>query len=237
MTDAIDALISGAQNAAGQIADGPSNLPAVASNSNNAVATHQPAGAAAAMTLEDLAAGSMSVDAYLKVSYYGFTVGDDPTLFKSAKVKIRPEEVFPHKSIRITVANKTTYFRSANGQTELRSGKPWAQVKADAAKADPKCTGDYDAADVPFTLLEDLKDASGKVILEAGKRVGYTTSITGMKPFRDFTKKVLLKYDRDTDIVGEIGHFAKFENGNKWGFLTFGEPESWQSAEALANAA
>lgn len=230
----IDALIEQAKKNAGAAVEPTANALTTSDPGKTEVANYNQPGPA--MTLEDIAAGSLDVDAFLKITYPGISVGDDTAMFDTIKVKIRPSEVVPHKAVRWTVGNNTSYRKSYDGQREAKTGAPWKAIVAEAMRLDPKCTGDYDSADVPFTLLEPLKLKKGEV-LEAGKRLGYTTSITGMKPFRAFTKEVLLKHDRDADLIGTLVHEPRTKDGNRWGVLSFGEAKSWVSADDMADAA
>ena len=90
--------------------------------------------------------------------------------------------------------------------------------------SDPRCKGAYDAADITMTLLEDLKDKSGKkVLFESGLVLGHSTSDSSFKDFRRFWQKLKKK-----GLVGEVVRcrlgYEMIEgksNGYVWGITKF----------------
>lgn len=165
------------------------------------------------------AEASMAVDHYLKVDKYGLHVGDDKAQFDDMAVTIKLSEVILGDSVRYTAGGKTTYHKTYDGVRAV-NGKPWAEVVQTAQQMDPNCKGDYPMAEIPMTLTESLKLKSGDVV-EAGKRIGYTTSITGYKTFIAWAKEARAAYGEDAAVKVQLGWTPQKKNGNEWGEVTF----------------
>lgn len=182
-----------------------------------------------AMSLEDSLSDSLQVDAWLKLTEYGIHVGDDNFPHQSLKVGIIAEGILPHRAVRITIGKKTLFFRSANGQTEDRTGEPWLNVVRNCMAQDPtRCKGDYQSWSIPFIAVEDIKNPTGNVVCPAGSTLGHSVPATGGKFFQPFLKKVLLANPRDAVIVGTIFHKKLSNEGNNWGVLDFGDLTAWK---------
>jgi len=214
---AAQALTQNAQNAAGAVV--------TTANTNTAVA---PAGTPGTpMSLEDSING-MAVDTFLKLKFEGIYVKEDATPFTELKVRLRGSDIAYHKAVRF--GNPATYRRSYDGVREARSGKPWAEVVAQAMAADPKCTGDYDAYDLPFTLTADMVSMlkPGTVLVPAGAVVGYSTAITAGKATKAFIKNVIMPLGKHNLIEGVVKLDKKSTDKGKWGILDFGDITNWK---------
>jgi hypothetical protein len=223
---AAQALTQNAQNAAGAVV--------TTANTNTAVA---PAGAPGVpMNIEDSING-MSVDCFLKLKFEGIYVKEDATPFEKLHVTIRGSDIAYHKAVRF--GNPATYKRSYDGVREARSGKPWAEVVAQAMAADPKCTGDYDAYDLPMTLTADLVSllTPGKVLVPAGAVVGYSTAITAGKATKEFIKNVIMKLGKGNLLAGTVTLDKKNTEKGKWGILAFGDVSMWKLVDEDAQQA
>lgn len=212
------AMTHGAQaNAAGQ-----ANLPTSAPSTS--VTTGSPG---AALSLEDSVAG-LTVDGFIKLKYEGIYFKEDPTPFQEILVRIRGSEIAPHRAVRF--GNPATYKRSYDGQFEARTGRPWHEVVAQARAADPRCTGDYAAFDLPFHIVKDIKSmmVPDKVLAPAGSVVGYSTAITAGKDTKAFVKAVVLPLGKDNLIEGVIKLKKTSNDSGKWGLLEFGDIANWK---------
>ena len=124
---------------------------------------------------------------------------------------------FPYM-VRFNVGGGTKFARSYDGVREARSGHVWADVLALAQAADPKCNGAYDAAEVPVTLDADL--VCGDRIVRAGQNVGFTTPITGFRPFMAWARQARLAFGSD----GEPRVVVSVETRTKAGVRPWGIP-------------
>lgn len=170
--------------------------------------------------------GSMQVKAFLKVEKLGFLIGKDDKIFKEFQVEFHFDEVQPFFGLRYG-QSPAKYERSVDRQVNQKNGKNWAQCIADAQRLDPRCRGDYAAVDIPFTVLEDIKGEDGKVLVEKGEKIGWTSSITNFYDFKDFSKDY---YDLiaagalpgNALVRGKIVHDKrKGGNGDAYGALKF----------------
>lgn len=143
-------------------------------------------------TLDDaLESAGVAVEEFVKVSETGFTLNDKP--FQELDAELSLSDIQIIYSVRFNPPSGGTRFaRSYNGVTEARSGRPWAQVCAEAQAADPKCQGSYDAAEVPLTLIADVK--AGEKTFKAGSRIGFTTPITGYKPLMTWLREAKAEF-------------------------------------------
>lgn len=232
VNDIIAAAIAAAQNnAAAAAAPANTNLPSVQTQ-NTAVSGH--VAPRAPMQLEDAIAG-MSVDGFIKLKHEGIFLRDDPTPFQELKVRIRGSEIAPHKAVRF--GNPATYKKSYDGATEFRTGKSWAEVVAQCQSVDPRCTGDYDAFDLPFHLVNDVMSmiTPGKVLAPAGTVVGYSTAITAGKDVKAFVKNVILHPSNGKDklLEGVIKIKRMANDKGKWGILEFGDLSNWKAVDEM----
>jgi hypothetical protein len=202
------------------------SLPATYEGAGTAVATVTSPGRPIS-TRELLAQGSnnMQVKTFLKVDRVAFLLGKDDTLFKEFEVEFRMSEVVAFFGLRYG-STPARYERSLDRRVNARNGKDWAQCIAEAQRLDQRCRGDYRCVDVPFTVLKDYKSDSGEVLVAAGEKIGWTSSITNFKDFEQFAKDI---YDMiDAGIVGEdvllrgkIKHEKRTGGDNAYGALTF----------------
>lgn len=212
----LDAILAKAKEAAQAVVPAPA--------ASTAVATAAPiTGGRPVTMMEMLQEGGVSVDAYLKVDKPGFTVGTDTeTYHKSLDVEFRLSDAKPYYGLRF--GNPAKYLRSYDRITEARTRKPWAQCQQEAAVIDPRCKGDYRAVDIPFTTLQAVN--AGNKEVEAGGRLGWSSSITNFKIFSDFVTPYYQRIaagELSEDIVlrGKIVHKQQRADGNTWGLLTF----------------
>lgn len=235
MSQSLNDILAAAQAAAAaaQASAGVQANTALATvNNGGAVADVAPVQRGKALSLDDISNGGMNVVAWFKANFSGINVGDDGTPQDEIRVRIRKGDIIAAKSVRF--GDPARYYKSFDGVTESRTGRPWAVVVAECMRQDPKCRGDYSSVDIPFLLMQDLKGKGGKVLAEAGDRIGYTTSITGFKPFDAFRRAVLgAAVSDDTIVEGIIYHKADQNQKGKWGYISFGEPSGWKVVEEV----
>lgn len=215
MSDAVQAAIKAAQE-----------------QSKNAVATVQPGGAvtnyqepARKMGLDDLDSGTLDVDGFIQPKFEGLSLKmQDTDLLKGAA------SIFEEIVARINVGedtavflgakygNKpTTYIKTFDGVNEARGGK-WDAALAKAKLADPNVYT-YKGADIKFTVHEVVKDIKGKEVLPVGTTLGHSSTPTGLKNLKKFTKAVKDAGLTDQDVIVKITNEPRSADGNNWGVL------------------
>lgn len=173
---------------------------------------------AAPLSVDDMMTGSMAVDGWLKVNYYGLFVGGDKTPFTKLKLRLKLSDVAYNYAIKF--GNPAQYLKTYD-RVNCSTGGSWADAQARASRIDPKAS-EYRSADLPFVLTEDIKGANG-VILEAGKTLGHALSTTGWTAFSSLIKKLRDDgIDVNTAVVDlEVGYDPKKTVKGEWGILSF----------------
>lgn len=173
---------------------------------------------AAPLTLDDFTVGSMDVDAFLKVKEFGLLIGTNDTLFKTLDVKINPGAVQVCNAIKF--GNPAQYLKTYDNATCVQGGS-WQNAIARAQQVNPNARP-YPSADIPMTLLTDVKDDDGKVILEKGSTVGHSLSTTNRGEFTNLINELKERGLESTTVKVKLG-FKKRTNkaGNVWGVMTF----------------
>jgi len=187
---------------------------AVAST-NNSNLTQAPA-QGRKMTLDELADNAgMSVDGYLTVKEAGFRSVEGGAYFQTFKGKIDLSEVAVIASIRSTKNGATQFYKSYDGITCAGSGMSFAQAEA-SSRATADKTDVYNTVEVPVELLEDVPG------MEAGKRIGVTPAITGVKLWTAFYEKLRKEGLQNAIVDVQITcKPQKNKKGNEWGIAEF----------------
>lgn len=220
MTSVQDAI-----NSAKNQASTAAQAVAVQQPSANSVAAYQ--APAQRMGLDDLNSG-LSVDGFIQSKFEGLVLKSNA---ESAKGASLIEEAL----VKFTIGDGTSYdvqaceagkygdpaqyIKTYDGVKEVRGGS-WEAAKAKALLADDKFYT-YKSADLKMTLLEDLKDIKGKVLLEAGSTIGNSISATGMKNFRNLIELVKKQVLLNAEIEVKITNEPKSAKGKTWGVLQF----------------
>lgn len=213
MSTAIDDAINQAKAQAAQTAEASTAVATTVQQPQTQVATYQ----ASPVSLDDLTTGSMAVDDWLKVKEFGLFTGSKDTIFKEVKVAINMSEVLPTEVIK--AGNPANYFHTVDRVT-CREGGTWAEAIAKARQIDPMARP-YLSADIPMTVLEDVK-VGDEVIVEAGTVLGHSTSTTNRQNLAAFLKEVKEKgLDEETVEVKITAQKRVNQKGNVWGVLQF----------------
>lgn len=222
---AINAALAQAKAAAAAAAPAaPAQLPAVA-NQNAAPAVVQP-GPRVNMR-QMVAEAGMRPDAYLKVDKAGFLVGKDTKSFlEEIEVEFRLTNAVAFYGLRF--GNPAKYLRSYDRLVEVKSRKSWEACITQAAQQDSRCTGDYAAVDLLMTATADIKGKGDALLLEKGKTLGWTSSITAWGNWVAFVQPIYDLIDagiipNDVMIRGKIKHEQREGNGNLWGVVNFSD--------------
>lgn len=216
--EAVNAAIAQARAAASNVAPTPA-VPALVGSTALAMAGGRPVS-----LREMLAESTAKVDAYLKIVPAGFNIGDDKkSMFEEIPVEFR----FADAKVFYGVRYNKTYEKSFDRIVNARSKRPWADCVAEAQRLDPKCRGDYRGVDVAFTVLETLTAKDGKtVLIEAGQKLGWTSSITNWNDFAEFAAPFFELMDAGVisdkvTVRGKIVHQERTNKDNTWGVATF----------------
>lgn len=202
--DFITAAIAAASRAAAAL---PPSLPAA------------PFFAGRVRTLEDaLASAGANVDVWLSIEATAFRLGT--TIITSVEGALDLQDLrFPYM-VRFNIAGSTKFARSYDGVREAQSGRPWAEVCAQAQSIDQSCRGQYDAVEIPLVLIEDIK--VGEKTYGFGARVGVTTPVTGYRPFMQWVREIQARIDGTATLRVRASVETKTRAGVKpWGIPVF----------------
>jgi hypothetical protein len=217
MTQAAHDPIQAAIAAAKQVASAVPMGTAVAQAAPTAVASVLPAGRA--RTLDDaINSAGTSVDAWVSIEASGLRIGTKT--FEGIRGKISLNEIAFPWMCRAAIGGATKFFRSYDGVREAQSGRPWADVVAQAQAMDANCRGQYDAAEIPLIIEDDLVLADKT--LKAGARLGITTPVTGFKPFMVWLKDTVARFGSTStvDVVAAVEQKTK-PGVRPWGVPVF----------------
>ena len=163
-----------------------------------------------------------AVDGWISADKYGMhlekgtiNIDDFEAMIDLGKIE------FPY-SVRFTNSSGlTTFDKSYDGVKSLRTGQAWANVVQQAQAIDSKCTGQYDAAEVPITLLKDVLFDKSKPAKAAGSTIGYATSITGYAPFMAWLRETTAEHGKNSVVKVLVSSETTTKGNNTWGRLTF----------------
>lgn len=175
-----------------------------------------------APSLDLLAAGPSSVDAYLKVKAEGLKIGDKINLIESVTVTIdMAKEAGQMVAANvIKFGDPATYLKSYDG-VNCTTGGTWQEAVNKAKLIDPKASP-YMSADIVMTLIEDAKDIKGAVVATAGTRLGHSTSTTNRANVAELIRAVNEKGLQNSVVEVKVTAQAKTNpKGQTWGVLKF----------------
>lgn len=220
MTSNIQAAIEAAKAAAAAVPAEANaalgNLPATAVHGTAVGAVAQ---RGAPLGVDDMLSGSLDVVAWLKVNEYGLFIGQDRTPIQTIDVIINMNEVSYCYSVRY--GNPAIYEKTYDRVTNVKGGS-WIDTLAKAQRIDPNAS-EFRSADIPFYLVDDVKNAKGEVLAPAGKAIGHSLSVTGWKAFQRFIQEA-----RNTgldiyngSIRTTLGFEVQKNQKGTWGILQF----------------
>jgi len=224
MTTLTEALAK-ARSAAGEIAASapvpqnqlPASVPTAGAIQNT---THRES-----FSVEDLLTGTISVDVFAKVKDTGILLGDVQIPVMDFDVVIDMAEVQVGQAIKFG-SNPAVYYKTYGGNI-CTSGGTWDQAVAKAQAVDPNATP-YPTADIPAVLIANVVgyDAKAKkevLVLEAGKRIGFTLSTTNKGNFASLIRSLQARQlpIKTGKVKVRIGHEHKQKGTNSWGLYTF----------------
>lgn len=189
---------------------------------NTALAPTMVAGGKPRTLADALASAGANVEGWVTASEDGMKYDKGKLFTTPFEAVIDLQKVLFNFSCRFTTGAGTTFIKSYDGgTTDSRTGEPWQQALAKARQMDPKCNGQYDAAEVPMTLVKDLTHDAAKPALPAGKVIGYATPVTGYKPFISWLGEAVSKYGEHAQVRVRVSHAPQERKGFKWGLVSF----------------
>lgn len=213
MSNQIDDMLNQAADAAQNVA--ATNTSIVTSN-GNVPATHAPV---AAPSQDDFLRSGMTVDNWLKVSEDGLKikVDNDTALLDTLKVSIDMSEVAYTKAIKF--GNPPTYHKTFDGIICADGSTLWTDALEQASRFNQR---PYSSADIPMTLEEPVVGKGGKVLMEAGQRIGYSLSTTNKDAFAKLVRQATTDGLSTATLDVTLGYEAKSNKNNQnWGIVTF----------------
>lgn len=216
VADPIAEAVAAAQaRAAALVKEQAASLPTTTQQGSTAVAPVRPG---KPLTMEDMAAGGITVDSWLGVKEHGFLVGPNKDLFTDEiEVTIDFTAVAPHRAIKF--GNPAVYLKSYDGITCAQGGS-WEQAIARAQRVQPDAR-EYPSADLPMVLQHDLKKGA-KVLAEKGQVVGYSLATTNWNVWRAFWTDCTNKGLGGQVVRVKLGYEKRTNRaGNVWGIMTF----------------
>ena len=206
MSSAVEQALAAAKDAAAA-----TNVPAIVSNSNLPAA---PVAVAQRLSLDDaMNQTGMAVEDFLKFDKTGFLIGKQTVVFEQLKVGIDKAAIRAVYSVRWG-DNPVKYAKSEDKVHTVGSPMSWQQTLEIAAR-DPKPGSEYVTYEIPFVVLEEVKDLKGNVAAEAGKVIGHTPSVTNAKDFSALLRKMSEKGIERAEVL--MKHRAKSKGNNVWG--------------------
>ncbi len=172
------------------------------------------------LTMSDLEASSLDVESWLQVDKYGLHLDKSQEALEALLVEIDLNEIVPVYMVRFG-KNPPNYCRSYDGVTTFGSPKPWELTVREGQHLDADCRGQYSAVEIPMTLTEAVELKRDRKTVEGGTRIGYTTSITGYRPFQKFWNECEKKGLTDAVVKVKLAYETRKSNGNEWGVVTY----------------
>lgn len=164
-------------------------------------------------SLDDMRNGGMAVDAWIKVKDVGLQLNDK--IVDELRVIIDTNQIQVSQSIK--AGNPAVYKKTYDG-VSCATGGTWDAALAEIRRIDDKARP-YMSADIPMTLIEDFP---GKPPLEAGKKIGHTTSTTNRQAFQDFLNQLDKAGLRGQEVEVKLGYQKMTKPGvQPWGIITF----------------
>lgn len=213
MPNPIDDAIAAAQKAAAN------SVPSTTiEGTGGAVSTQR----AAPLGLDDMLSGAITVDAWIKVTEHGLTIGTDRTLFDSIPVTIDMAAIAYCYSVRF--GNPAQYDKTYDRLTSVK-GQSWNDTLRKAQQIDEKAS-EFRSADLPFVLRQDLNNKKGDLIIAKDSTLGHSLSITGWKAFQEFVTLIQKQnIDPRTAVVDlDLGFDVRTNTKGTWGVLKFDNP-------------
>lgn len=176
-------------------------------------------------TSEDafLNAGGMTVDTYINVTPFGIRLNKEwGGQLDSFEATIDMNDVKFFWGVQKTIGKSVEYAKSYDGVSTIK-GENFQNVIGDFQRLSDKKADPYPGADLPFNLANDYADPKdAKKVYNADQVAGWTTSITGFKPWQAFHKKIKAAGLGTSVLKLKVSHAPRKNNaGQEYGVLEF----------------
>jgi len=220
--DPIQAAIAAATAAAGNISqDANANMGLVPATVQGSTAVAMPT-RGAPLGVDDMLTGSLNVTAWLKVNEIGLFIGTDNTPLDKITAVLDFSAVQYCYSIKY--GNPAIYEKTYDRLVSAKQ-RPWADVVAQAQRIDPNAS-EFRSADLPFEVLDDIKNKKGEILVNAGESIGHSLSTTGWKSYQTLLQQAS-KAGLDIRagrIVVDIEQETRKNAKGTWGVLKLVNP-------------
>lgn len=191
----------------------------------NQVTTTQPSGGEVAvarpgkaLTFEDMAAGSITVDQWIGVKEFGLLFGSEKKLVTApVTVEIDLNAVAYQQSIKF--GNPAQYLKSYDASV-CASGGSWEAAISRAQRVDPNARP-YPSADVPMRTTHDVKAADGSTVAEKGAVLGNSLSTTNWTNWKTLMAAAKAAGKSGVARVVLTAEKRTNKNNNVWGVIVF----------------
>ena len=224
MTDQIDAAVAEAEAAAANMQEQRALTPA-----QQAGALANPAGPVDMSLSGFLKAGGIQPDVWLTLEKTGIKLDkNEKAVFDDFEGTIDFSKVKLFQGLRTKLpGNKFEYIKTYDGRTEARSGENWNTACANALAKAIEPAQPYRGADILIVSTKEIKQ--GSKTYEAGKKIGYTTAVTGFAPFQSLLESLVnsgeVVVGNNDSLSGEVKvklqHVVKSNTDYQWGILDF----------------
>ncbi len=211
-------------------AQAAANPGAVATTSGNQVSVAVAPGPK--MTMDSVAGGGMSVDAWFKVEKDGLRIGDGKAKFTGMPVILTMIDGIGFVVKKGIKGGNPAQYAYTQDEVTCTTGGTWEAAcqrirqLAGAAAATP-----YRCVDLPFLVPEDFeasflppgdKELSKETVAKAGQTLGLTTATTNWGAWEKFHREVAAAGLMGKRVLLEVGYeYRTNKAGNEWGTMTF----------------
>lgn len=184
------------------------------------------------MSMESVAGGGITVDAWFKVEKDGLRIGDSKVKFTDMPVTLDMTDgmgFIVKKGIK--GGNPAQYAYTVDEVTAVAGGS-WTDACARIRTlVGAQAASPYRCVDLPFDVPEDFavthlpvgaKEAVTEVVAKAGQRLGYTTSTTNWGAWEKFYRDVVAAGLMGKKVLLTVGFdYRTNPKGNEWGTMSF----------------
>ena len=173
------------------------------------------------LSMESMSQGGMAVDKWFKVTEDGLKIGDSKLIVGGVLATIDMSEGSGFVLKFAIKGGNPAQYAYTTDMVNAVGGGSWEGAQARIRALEPKASP-YRAVDLPFTLVEEVKDMGGVVVGQAGDTVGYTTSTTNWANWQQFHKEVAEAGLLGQRVTVKLTSQARSnKNNNKWGVMAF----------------
>lgn len=214
------------------------NLPTVSATTGVVVANARPEGKALTMDDIDTVGLGGAVDVIMGLTAAGFQckfrdghpkAGLNHEPIRELPLDVNFEDLAIVKVLRYEpVKGQVTYKRSYDG-VKSHDGKDWGLCIVEARQYDPTIR-DYPAVEFIGTARQNIPSMAvpGVNLIDAGQKIGFTTSVTGWRSWQDFYNQLKSQGHIQTEngsmsgiLPIKLSHSVRVKGSYNWGIPVF----------------